>query len=113
MLEPYKSSISEIRIEGHTSSIWNSSTPKQDAYFNNMALSQGRTRSVLNYIYRLESSAPHREWISSHVAAVGLSSSKLIRKANGEEDTQGSRRVSFRVITNADIQIKRILERDQ
>ena len=110
-LEPYRSSINEIRIEGHTSSVWNSYTSRQDAYFNNMALSQGRTRAVLNYVYRLSSSEPYREWITSHIAAVGLSSSKLIRKPNGGEDMARSRRVSFRVVTNADIQIKRILER--
>lgn len=110
-LEAYRPSINEIRIEGHTSSVWNSYTSKQDSYFNNMELSQGRTRAVLNYVYRLRSSAPYREWITSHIAAVGLSSSKLIRKRDGAEDMARSRRVSFRVITNADIQIKRILER--
>ncbi len=110
-LSPYQSSINEIRIEGHTSSVWNDFTSPHDAYFNNMSLSQGRTRSVLSYVYLLGSSTPYREWIKSHIAAVGLSSSKLIYNADGGENMDRSRRVSFRVITNADIQIKRILER--
>jgi len=41
---------------------------------------------------------------------VGLSSSRLVYNQYGYEDYQASRRVSFRVITNADIQIKSILE---
>ena len=109
-LKPFQPSINEVRIEGHTSSIWNRYVTPQEAYFNNMALSQGRTRAVLDYVYQLQSSAPYRDWIKSSIAAVGLSSSKLIRDSNGKEDRAASRRVSFRVITNSDIQIKRILE---
>ena len=109
-LQPYYGSISEVRIEGHTSSGWNRYVSPEAAYFNNMALSQGRTRAVLDYVYQLESSSPYREWIKSHIAAVGLSSSKLIRAPSGGEDSAASRRVSFRVITNADIQIQRIIE---
>ncbi|MFA0122912.1 OmpA family protein, partial [Vibrio sp. 10N.261.48.A2] len=46
--------------------------------------------------------------ITSRVAAVGFSSSRLV-KVDGLEDPEKSRRVSFRAITNADIQIKQIL----
>lgn len=108
-LKPFQPSINEVRIEGHTSSVWNRYVTPQEAYFNNMALSQGRTRAVLEYIYQLKSSTPYRDWIKSSIAAVGLSSSKLIRDSSGKEDRAASRRVSFRVITNSDIQIKRIL----
>ncbi|MDD7806061.1 MAG: OmpA family protein [Endozoicomonas sp. (ex Botrylloides leachii)] len=110
VLKPFQSSISEIRIEGHTSSVWNRHSTPEAAYFNNMALSQGRTRSVLAYVYNLPGSYAYRGWIKSHIAAVGLSSSKPIYLATGKEDRARSRRVSFRVMTNADIQIKRILE---
>jgi outer membrane protein OmpA-like peptidoglycan-associated protein len=109
-LDPFKDSINEVRIEGHTSSTWNQYTHETDAYFKNMALSQGRTRSVLEYIYRLDSVMKQQAWIKGHVAAVGFSSAKLIRYKNGEEDRSRSRRVSFRIITNADIKIKQILE---
>ena len=109
-LEKFQPSINEIRIEGHTSSVWSRYSTEQQAYFNNMELSQGRTRSVLEYIYNLKSSTPYRDWIKSHIAAVGLSSSKPIYNTQGIEDRAKSRRVSFRVITNADIQIKKILE---
>jgi outer membrane protein OmpA-like peptidoglycan-associated protein len=109
-LSPFKESINEVRIEGHTSSVWNRYTHETDAYFKNMKLSQGRTRSVLEYIYRLESVLDEQTWIKSHVAAVGFSSSKLIIDDTGKEDKSRSRRVSFRIITNADIKIKQILE---
>jgi outer membrane protein OmpA-like peptidoglycan-associated protein len=55
VLEPFHSSINEIRIEGHTSSIWNRYVSETEAYFKNMDLSQGRTRSVLEFVYYIES----------------------------------------------------------
>lgn len=112
VLEPHKEAISEVRIEGHTSSRWNSSTTDAEAYFLNMALSQGRTRTVLDYVYSLESVAPHRDWIKGHIAAVGLSSSKAVI-VDGSEDLLRSQRVSFRVISNADVRIKQIIEVDE
>ena len=107
VLSPYRDSLDEIRIEGHTSSAGLRGSTKAKAYFYNMQLSQGRTRAVLEYSYALMPS--EAEWITENIAAVGFSSSRLI-KTNGIEDIALSRRVSFRAITNADIQIKRILE---
>lgn len=109
VLNPFKNSINEVRIEGHTSSIWNRYSSDQVAYFKNMELSQGRTRSVLDFVYNIPTSSPYRPWIKSNIAAVGLSSSKPILNTEGQEDESLSRRVSFRVITNSDIQIKKIL----
>lgn len=98
----YKDSINEIRIEGHTSS--------PGGYFYNMKLSQERTRSVLEYIYYLDIVSDNQKWIRKHIAAIGLSSSKLIYK-NGIEDKESSRRVSFRVVTNADKEISKIAKK--
>lgn len=113
VLQTYRDSINEIRIEGHTNSRWNKDTSERDSYFNNMQLSQGRTQSVLMFIHDLASSESYRDWIKQNFAAVGLSSSKLVLDEMGQEDPVKSRRVSFRVITNADIQIKQILESAQ
>ncbi|MEL4369395.1 OmpA family protein [Shewanella xiamenensis] len=107
VLRPYRSSLDEIRIEGHTSSAGFRGATDSQAYFYNMALSQGRTRAVLEYAYQLM--PDEVDWIKANIAAVGFSSSRLIR-VDGKEDPTLSRRVSFRAITNADIQIKRILE---
>jgi len=97
----FKDSIDEIRIEGHTSS--------SGGYFHNMQLSQDRTRAVLEYVYNLNETNEYKNWIVQHIGAVGLSSSKPIVKDNKEDET-ASRRVSFRVITNSEIQIRKILE---
>jgi len=111
VLDKYRSSIDEVRIEGHTSSEWGKGTHPNDAYFFNMSLSQNRTRSVLNYSYFLSKlSSEQRAWIKSSFAAVGLASSRLKLNQDGSENKQKSRRVSFRVITNADIQIRKIVE---
>jgi len=110
VIKVFDGSISEIRIEGHTSSVWNRYSSKDDAYFKNMELSQGRTRSVLQYVYFLQNVENDRKWISQHVAAVGLSSSKVILDVNGREDKRRSRRVSFRIITNSETQIRKIIE---
>lgn len=107
VLKPYRDSLDEIRIEGHTSSVGLRGSTEAEAYFYNMRLSQGRTRAVLEYGYALM--PEEAEWIKANIAAVGFSSSRLVMK-DGVEDAAKSRRVSFRAITNADIQIKRILE---
>lgn len=109
VLEQYKPIIQEIKIEGHTSSRWSSESSDYEAYFNNMSLSQSRTRAVLGYVMKLEKvRIGHYKWVKNNVAAVGYSSSKAVVK-EGIEDEERSRRVSFRVITNAEEQIIKIL----
>lgn len=105
----YKEDIEEIRIEGHTSSIWNATVGKDMAYIYNMKLSQDRTRNVLDYVLVNEKDEKLLSWIRKYVTANGLSSSKQILKSNGEENTELSRRVEFRVKTNAEKRIAKIL----
>jgi len=108
--EKYRSQIEEIRIEGHTSSKWNDETSPEESYFLNMALSQSRTRSTLQFVLSLERVTKHRGWLRSLLTANGLSSSKLVRQQNGKEDVDSSRRVEFRVRTNAEAEIARMLK---
>lgn len=110
VLEDFSESIDEVRIEGHTSSEWRAQVSDTRAYFLNMRLSQGRTRSVLEYIYRMPDAEERQHWVKRHVAAVGFSSARPVLNEAGEEDRQASRRVLFRVMTNAETQIRRILE---
>ena len=105
----YRDSIEEVRIEGHTSSFWNSSTSVGDAYFLNMALSQSRTRSALRYVLGIPGVAVMRGWLESRLTANGVSSSRLIHRADGTEDRNGSQRVEFRVRTNANERLAEIL----
>jgi outer membrane protein OmpA-like peptidoglycan-associated protein len=110
VLYQFKDSIEEVRIEGHTSSEWADSSTQRQAYLKNMELSQARTRSVLGYVLDLPKIQSRRDWVVRHVTANGLSSSRLIRDERGREDKVRSRRVEFRVRTDAKQQIVRVLE---
>jgi outer membrane protein OmpA-like peptidoglycan-associated protein len=109
LTEPkYVNAIGEVRIEGYTSTIWHPGASTTEAYIGNMELSQSRTRSVLNYVLAVPSLEADRPWLMEHVTANGLSFSHLI-KVDGREDQQQSQRVEFRVRTDADEQLRRIL----
>lgn len=110
VLDPYKSSIEEVRIEGHTSSEWTSTSSDIDAYIGNMGLSQERTREVLLKCLSLEETQLQMEWVRPLLTANGLSSSRLVFDDNGVEDPVRSRRVEFRVRSVARTEIIRILE---
>jgi outer membrane protein OmpA-like peptidoglycan-associated protein len=106
----YRASISEVRIEGHTSSDWTSVTTPEDAYFRNMELSQARTRSALVFALGLPEVSGERGWLRQYLTANGLSSSHPVFDASGVEDPARSRRVEFRVRTDAETRIAKILE---
>jgi outer membrane protein OmpA-like peptidoglycan-associated protein len=108
--QKYRGTIREIRIEGHTSTIWANARSDQDAYFQNMRLSQDRTRSTLEYVLSLPSITEHLPWLRDHITANGLSSSKRILRSDGSEDYEQSQRVEFRVRTDAESRIARIIE---
>ncbi|MDD5135643.1 MAG: OmpA family protein [Phycisphaerae bacterium] len=108
--EKYRDSIQEIRIEGHTSSFWRGALSPDDAYFKNMELSQARTRTTLQYVLTDFSVSENKSWLMQHLTANGLSSSRHILAVSGEEDTQLSQRVEFRVKTNADQQLQSIVQ---
>lgn len=106
----YVNDIAEIRIEGHTSSEWSEIVRQQDAYILNMELSQDRTRSVLQYVLQIPAVSSYRVWIQQNLTANGLSSSKLITNPDGTQNREESRRVEFRVRTNAEKQLEKIKE---
>lgn len=93
--------VREIRIEGHTSSAWVGAESPDDAYFKNMALSQDRTRSILQFVMNLPLASSLHDWAKPLITANGLSSSKLVLNSLGREDAARSRRVEFRLITAA------------
>ena len=107
--EKYKDKVQEIRIEGHTSSLWAGAANPEEAYFNNMGLSQSRTRSTLRFVLGLPGVQKDADWIRKHTTANGLSSSHLIEDGE-KEDTQRSQRVEFRIRTDADSGMASILE---
>ena len=79
--QKYRNSIKEVRVEGHTSSLWADSTSEQDF-----------------------------PWRRAYCTANGLSSARPVKNADGTEDTARSQRVEFRVRTDADSRIAKMLE---
>ncbi len=106
----YRDDISEVRIEGHTSSAWGG-VSEDEAYILNMELSQARTRAAAAFLLDLDAIDDVKPWVKTHLTANGLSSSRLVMTEDGEEDEARSRRVEFRVQTDADQRIEDILER--
>lgn len=107
--EKYKDNIEEIRIEGHTDPYWQGAVNRKDEYEKNMVLSQSRTRTVLNYAINMPVLQDKLEWMISKITANGLSSSQPI-VINGIVDDTRSRRVEFRVRTNADERLNDLQE---
>lgn len=106
----YRNEVAEIRIEGHTSSEWFDAVGLDRAYYNNMKLSQDRSRNVLQYVLEIKHPkiTRNKEWIKKHLTANGLSSSKLIFKPDGSQNREESRRVEFRVVTKSEKLINEI-----
>ena len=112
VLQRYRAEIEEVRIEGHTSREWRGTTNLDEAYFRNMALSQGRTRSVLELVMTMPAVRLDRDWVVAHVTANGLASSKIVQR-HGAEDAERSRRVEFKIRTKVRerlMKIKQALE---
>lgn len=106
----FADSIEEIRIEGHTSSFWVGAKNADEAYFKNMALSQDRTKSTLQFVMLLREVAHLKPWLTSRLTANGLSSSRLRLNLDGTENVAASQRVEFRVRTNAESQMGVLLK---
>ena len=98
--DEFQDHITSIRIEGHTSSEWKPDTPDREAYIFNLWLSQMRSSSVLEYVLSRHLNGSYK-WVRDRLQAVGYSSSKLKYNKQGNEDKGLSRRVEFRVVTNA------------
>tara|TARA_Y100000588_G_scaffold381270_1_gene466639 strand:+ start:250 stop:969 length:720 start_codon:yes stop_codon:yes gene_type:complete len=110
MGDSYRDHIEEVRIEGHTSSDWKR-LEGLEAYEENMRLSHERTLSVLSFVVRLPGlENTWDSWLRPRLTANGLSSSQLVR-VGGVENREQSRRVEFRVRTDAEEQIRLILDR--
>ena len=105
----YKDKVTEIRIEGHTSSEWEEGSDTKTSYFKNMELSQDRTRNVLEYVMNMQSLKKYENWLIDNITANGMSYSNRIYKDN-VEDKEASRRVEFRVITNSEETIDDIID---
>ena len=98
-----KEKVSELRIEGHTSSEFGSVQGDLDKYLRNATLSQDRSINVMDYSLnrpRVRGNDSWVDWMTEHVTSHGLSSSKKIL-VDDIEDSASSRRVEFRIETTA------------
>jgi len=93
--EKYAGFVSKIMVEGHTDS--------DGDYDYNLTLSQNRADSVKAFCLSSECGVDaYSAQLTEMLQAIGYSSDKLIRDANGNEDKAASRRVAFRFVINLD-----------
>jgi len=104
--------VDEIRIEGHTSSSWDTAKNLNERYIHNAKLSQDRAFQVLNYCINISDVQNRLNWLIKFFRANGVSFAKPI-KINNIENEKLSRRVEFRVITKIEDKIYKILEASQ
>jgi len=103
--DEYKDDIQELRVEGHTSKSWKSSSSPKEIYLKNMKLSQERAYSVLSFCYLLETtmSIEKEEWLEKHFRANGMAYSKM-------RDANTARRVEFVVQMKSEESVYQLLQ---
>ncbi|PIF04933.1 MAG: hypothetical protein CSA86_00055 [Arcobacter sp.] len=102
IVEEYKKQIKEIRIEGHSSSEYESVPTKEEKYLLNEKLSTQRAEAVRNYAVNdtLPKDDKDQEWVDQTFKSYGMSSSEPILNPDGSENAVFSRRVEFRIVQN-------------
>ena len=108
----FRLDVDEIRIEGHTSSSWDTAKNLNERYIQNARLSQDRAFQVLNYCINVENVQDRLDWLIKLFRANGVSFAKPII-VDGVENKELSRRVEFRVITKIEDKIYKIIEASQ
>ena len=99
VLYNYKNEIEQVRIEGHTSSVYSSAKNENEKYAKNKELSTKRANKVVDYVSSIPNNfiIEHKDWLNDYVKPYGMASDKLIYK-QGVEDESLSRRVEFVII---------------
>ncbi len=113
MQPKYKDKIAEVRIEGHTDTT--------NTYMYNVQLSQDRARSVLGFLRDLDCykklSDKDKNQLQFWVTANGLSYGRTLDKdreltifSNNQINKELSRRVEFRIVTNSEKLVEKVIE---
>lgn len=99
VISKYKNQIADVRVEGHASSVYKPAKTKAEAYEYNRKLSLNRAKSVRWFTINLDDQTIQndRKWLEENYKAYGLSSDYTIKKPDGSEDYNLSRRVEFRI----------------
>lgn len=106
----FREYITDVLVEGHTANPGNAYE-----FVTSMNLAYGRSLAVLAESYESYSSGDERSrerdtWVQSRLGVAGYSHGRPVPEPPAVPDWGRSRRVDFRVITNADAQLERILE---
>ncbi len=102
-LKKYEDEIINIYVEGHTSSEYRSTKTEKEKFEKNRTLSQKRADAVLEYLSRITAlkKGNNKEFLDNVFIADGKSSSELVYNDDGSENAELSRRVEFRIESNA------------
>ena len=100
LTKEYKSSISQVRVEGHSSSRFDGVQSISKKLEMNKIISLQRAKTVLGYAYSLETDmiVDNRDFIKNTYKAFGMSSEKIIKNSDGSENALLSKRVEFVII---------------
>lgn len=100
----FKEYIEEIKIEGHTSDEWSTSSTLDERYINNVMLSQKRAFEVLKYCFEEASNELDKKWLIEVLRANGVSFAKPL------SNPDASRRVEFKAVVKTKERILEILD---
>ena len=111
LLKRFKKEVDEIRIEGHTSSLWKSAKTLKSRFLKNSKLSQERAHAVLKFCFssRNKTVVRNRPWLIKVLRANGFAFALPI-KFKGRENHRLSRRVEFKVKAKIEEKIEKILK---
>lgn len=120
--DKFYSAIKEIRIEGHTSSDHSGdcSAPCTHKlqyqnlpldirkYLCNIDLSQDRANTTNEFIYGIEEAKQYHPQMMGKIRLVDIGSAEPVLLADGSEDKDRSKRLEFKIVTNAEDRMKNI-----
>jgi flagellar motor protein MotB len=102
--------ITEIKVEGHTSSEWRGNSSESESYYANLELSQARAKNVMESCLRSIESLKGDAYkpFRQKTTANGVAFSKVIVDDNGRENSNASRRVEFKIVTSFDDNLRKL-----
>ncbi len=96
-ISPFQSNISNLKINGHTSSEWKSKN-FETRYLKNLELSSKRSLCVSNALFTSALSSKDKKYLSQILSADAQSFREPILVTNKEENREKSRRVGLRIV---------------
>ncbi len=93
----FEDDISEIRFQGHASSVWRGARNPSEAYLKNLSLSSARAEAALTYCLGLQEVAKHKAWLEDRMVSSGFADQKPVLTQDNTEDPIKSRRITISV----------------